>query len=401
VSRGWITRTVVGIIIATFFSDVSHEMVTAVLPLYLGSIGMGAAALALIEGTADFTYSLSKLGGGYIGHRVEHKKPWVTAGYFITSLGTGLMAIVHSVAGLVGLRTVAWVGRGIRAPMRDFMLSDEVQGSHYGRAYGVERTADMIGALIGPLIAAVLVFLGASFKVVILVSIIPSMLAALSISALARDKTTPQSEKKEEPAKSEPLPRAYWLFTGGVLLFGLGDFSRTFLIVLATRVLGGSTSGLASTAVLLYAGHSLVSAIAAYPAGILGDKLSKRGVLIAGYALGVVTNLIFAFGHDSLPIVIGAIALSGVYIAVEETLEKASVAELLPRSQRSKGLGILAAANALGDFGSTIFVGFMLSAGHATTAFVVPAIMGALGVLWMLVIARVRRIPDQRSGATG
>jgi MFS family permease len=355
---------------------------------------MGTAALALIEGTADFTYSLSKLGGGFIGHRVEHKKPWVTAGYFITSLGTGLMAIVHSVAGLVGLRTVAWVGRGIRSPMRDFMLSDEVQGSHYGRAYGVERTADMVGALIGPLIAALLVFLGASFKVVILVSLAPSMLAALSIGALTRDKgaNADKSEpaKSDVAAKSEPLPRAYWLFTGGVLLFGLGDFSRTFLIVLATTALGGSTHGLASTAVLLYAGHSLVSAIAAYPAGILGDKLSKRGVLIAGYALGVVTNLIFAFGHGSLPIVVGAIALSGIYIAVEETLEKASVAELLPREQRSKGLGILAAANALGDFGSTLFVGFMLAAGHATAAFAVPAVMGGLGVLWMLLVARRR-----------
>lgn len=107
-------------------------------------------------------------------------------------------------------------------------------------------------------------------------------------------------------------------------------------------------------------------------------------MLIAGYVLGVVTNLLFALGHDSLPMVIAAIALSGVYIAIEETLEKAVVAELLGRDQRSLGLGILASANAAGDFLSTLFVGLMLVAAEPTAAFAVPAALGALGVVWML-----------------
>lgn len=378
----------IGIIVATLFSDVGHEMVTAVLPLYLGSVGIGLAALGVIEGAADLAFSLSKLAGGYVGHRVQKKRPWATLGYFITMTGTGLIAIAHSVGALLSFRMAAWAGRGFRSPMRDFLLADEVGPTHFGRAYGIERSADMIGAVLGPLLAALFVALGASFRTVILVSLAPSLVAVLSFGLFTRDKPAPP--KADAPTTKAPLPRPFWMFTIGVFLFGLGDFSRTFLIVIAAGALGGTTEGLLSTAVFLYAGHNFVSALAAYPAGKLGDATSKSTVLIAGYALGVITNLAFAFGHASLPVVIGAIAMSGIYIAVEETLEKAVVAEQLPREQRSLGLGILASANAAGDVLSTLFVGLMLASERPTLAFAVPAAVGALGVIWMLAIRRGR-----------
>ena len=139
----WITRAVVGIVLATFFSDVGHEMVTAVLPLYLATIGLGPAALGVMEGLADLVFSLSKLGGGLVGHHSARKRPWVTLGYCTTTLGTGAIALTHSLAALVTLRTVAWCGRGFRSPLRDFLLADEVGPTHFGRAYGIERSADM------------------------------------------------------------------------------------------------------------------------------------------------------------------------------------------------------------------------------------------------------------------
>lgn len=382
-SERWVSRTVVGIVLATLFSDVGHEMVTAVLPLYLGSVGLGVAALGAMEGAADLAFSLSKLAGGAVGHRVDHKRPWATAGYFLTMAGTGAIAVVRSFGAVASLRTVAWFGRGFRSPLRDFLLADEVGPTHFGRAYGFERSADMIGAVLGPLVAALLVWLGLGFQEVILWSLIPSGIAVASFGLLTRDRPGPHVAST--PAARAPLPRTFWLFVGGVLLFGLGDFSRTFLIVIAAGALGGDALGgdVLSVAVLLYAGHNLVSAFAAYPAGRLGDARSKPAVLVAGYALGVVTNTLFAFGGHQLAIVIAGIALSGIYIAIEETLEKAVVASVLPREQRSLGLGILASANALGDLGSSVFVGAMLATGHPTLAFAVPAGIGALGTLWM------------------
>jgi MFS family permease len=380
-----VTKSVVGIVLATFFSDVGHEMVTAVLPLYLSTVGLGPAALGAMEGAADLAFSLSKLAGGAVGHRVKKKRPWATAGYLLTTLGTGAIALVQAFAAVATLRTFAWFGRGFRSPLRDFLLADEVGATHFGRAYGFERSADMIGAFVGPLVAAGLVWLGLDFQSVILWSLIPSALSVACIFAMTRDREVPHEPAAAPVAKSGKLPRAFWLFVGGVLLFGLGDFSRTFLILLAAAALGegSGAGGVITTAVLLYAGHNLVSAFAAYPAGKLGDARSKSRVLVGGYALGVVTNLMLALTSGSLAWLVVAIALSGVYIAIEETLEKAVVADLLPREQRSLGLGVLASANALGDLGSSVFVGVMLASGHGVLAFAIPACVGALGVVWM------------------
>jgi MFS family permease len=232
------------------------------------------------------------------------------------------------------------------------------------------------------------------FEHVILWSIIPSAFSVLAIAGMTKDREQPRepapSSEAAASTASSSLPRNYWLFVSGVLLFGLGDFSRTFLIFLAASVLGehGGAAGVLSTAVLLYAGHNFISALAAYPAGHLGDARSKSRVLVGGYALGVITNLILAISGASISLLVVAISLSGVYIAIEETLEKAVVAELLPRDRRSLGLGILASANALGDFGSSVFVGAMLATGHRTAAFTVPACVGALGVLWMWTLTR-------------
>jgi MFS family permease len=386
----WVTRTVVGIVLATFFSDVGHEMVTAVLPLYLATIGLGPAALGVMEGAADLAFSLSKLAGGAVGHRATRKRPWAAAGYLLTTLGTGLIALVHAVAAVISLRTVAWFGRGFRSPLRDFLLADEVGPTHFGRAYGFERSADMIGAVVGPLLASLLVWQGATVRSVILWSIIPSAISVAAIVFFTRDRAAPASAPRSADsadsahAPRAPFPRSYWLFVSGVLLFGLGDFSRTFLIVLAARALGeGEPTAILTVAVLLYAGHNLVSALAAYPAGKLGDAGSRPRILVFGYALGVLTNVTLAFLGASLPWLIVAIVLSGIYIAIEETLEKAVVAQLLPREQRSLGLGVLASANALGDLGSSLTVGLLLSAGYSTLAFLLPAAVGALGVLWM------------------
>jgi len=379
----WVTRTVVGIVLATFFSDVGHEMVTAVLPLYLSSIALGTATLGVMEGAADLAFSLSKLAGGAVGHRAQRKRPWAAAGYLLTTLGTGLIALVQAVGAVISLRTVAWFGRGFRSPLRDFMLADEVGATHFGRAYGFERSADMIGAVVGPLVAALLVWSGASVRSIILWSVIPSAVSVAAVVLMTRDRVAPAAVEQSKSARA-PFPRTFWLFVAGVLLFGLGDFSRTFLIVLAARALGeANVTGVLSTAVLLYAGHNFVSALAAYPAGKLGDATSKPRVLVAGYALGVVTNITLALAGASLPWLVAAIAMSGIYIAIEETLEKAVVAQLLPREQRSLGLGVLASANALGDFGSSVTVGLLLAADHDTLAFLVPALVGGLGVLWM------------------
>lgn len=384
----WVTRGVVGIVLATFFSDVGHEMVTAVLPLYLTTIGLGPAALGIMEGAADFAFSLSKLAGGLVGHRLERKRPLTAAGYGVTAVCTAAIALVSSAFAIGALRVVAWIGRGFRGPLRDFLLADEVETSHYGRAYGVERAADMLGAVVGPLTAVVALALSFPITGVLALSFLPSFLSAMCILAFTRDRPGPAPASPSDQTKpSRRLPRRFWLFLAGVLVFGLGDFSRTFLIFLVADTLGGSASHSAFTAgVIAYTGHNAISGLAAFQAGRVGDRIAKWKVLVAGYVLGVVTNLLLAGGASNAWVLGAAVLGSGTYIAIEETVEKAAVAELLPREQRSLGFGYLATANAVGDMVSSLYVGTLLAAGRGSMAFTMAAVLGALGAGWIIVV---------------
>jgi MFS family permease len=187
----------------------------------------------------------------------------------------------------------------------------------------------------------------------------------------------------------------FWQFLGGVFLFGMGDFSRTFLILMAARALGEeghSVPGTLSWAVVLYATHNLVSAVASYAIGHVADRSNKLRLLVAGYALGVLTNALLAFYGGSLAGIIGATVMSGIYIAAEETLEKAAAAEFLPRELRSLGFGILASTNAVGDMASSLAVGFLLQAGRPEVAFGTAAACSALGVIWLAWLAWSRAV---------
>jgi MFS family permease len=399
-SRRWINRTVLGIVLATFLSDVSHEMATAVLPDFIKSVGLGAMALGLIEGLADFLVSLSKLGGGVLGHYVQHKKPWTAAGYLITSIFTSAIGFTKTLTAMVTFRTIAWAGRGYRSPLRDFLLADAVEKTHYGRAYGLERAGDMLGATIGPLLAAAMIWFHVDPATIIKFGIFPGALAAASIFFIARERSDGQheaiaSDGPDGATKNSSLrkfPALFWWMLVGVLIFGIGDFSRTFLVLIAATALasGGTATGgativhYAALPMLLYAMHNAVSALVAYPVGHLGDRRAKMPLLVGGYALGVVTNLLLAIFSGSIAWLVLIFLLSGTYIAIEETLEKAVVAELIPREVRSLGLGILACSNAVGDMISSVFVGILLQAGNPHWAFGSAAAVGAIGVAWML-----------------
>jgi MFS family permease len=384
----WITTTVVGIVLATFLSDLSHEAVTAVLPLYLASLELTAWDLGLIEGISDFLVSLSKLGGGVIGHHVRRKRGLTALGYLGTALATGAIGLVQGVAAILSLRSLAWISRGYRGPLRDAIMADAVPKTHYGRAFGLERAGDMLGAVGGPLLATLLVWAGIQFQTVILWAAVPGLLAAAALFFLTRESepAQPMPADTAPVAAKPPFPRVFWMFLVGVFLFGLGDFSRTFLVWLAADILGESrqrTAGTVSVAVLLYSMHNLVSAVAAYAIGARADRSSKRGLLVAGYVLGVGTNLLLALTTGSLGWLVVAFVLSGIYIAAEQTLEKAVAAELLPRELRSLGFGILACSNAVGDMVSSLYIGWWLKAGEPVLAFGIAAAVGLTGILWM------------------
>lgn len=400
----WLNATVLGFALTSLLSDVSHEMATAVLPMYLGSLGLGAVALGLVEGVADLLNGMAKLGGGIAGQRLERKKPVTAACYALTALGTSGMGFVAGAPALLGMRSLAWIGRGFRGPLRDFLMADAVAPAAYGRAYGLERAGDMIGAVVGPLIALALVAAGVAFRPMLLLALIPGLAAAACVVALVRERPFRAPVVADGiRGLHRTLPRGFRPLVLAILVFGCGDFSRTLLILAAMRAAGGEgrTLGLGFAAVAapvgLYAMHNAISAGATFPAGRASDRIGRRKVLLAGYAIGLACNVLLAVGHGSFALVTAAFVLSGAYIAVEETAEKALVAQILPREIRAYGLGVLATANAVGDMVSSVGVGVLWDTVGAGAAFGAAALFSGLG---LAMLAWWRPHEDGHRGAT-
>ena len=155
----WLNRTVLGIGLASLFSDWSHEIATTVMPAFLATMGVAAVWLGLIEGVSDGLSSFAKMGSGYYTDRLRRRKPIAVAGYLVTALGTASFGLATTAWHVLAARATAWLGRGVRTPVRKALLAGSVTKETYGRAFGFERMMDTLGAVIGPATAFVLLAL--------------------------------------------------------------------------------------------------------------------------------------------------------------------------------------------------------------------------------------------------
>jgi MFS family permease len=362
--NGWLNRTTLGISLASLLSDISHELATSVLPAFLMALGAGPAALGWIEGSADGLSALAKLWGGMAADRVRRRKPLASVGYLVTAVGTAGIGLCTASWQVLVCRVAAWIGRGSRSPARDVLMAEGAPREAHGRAFGMERAGDAAGAVMGPLLAMLLLAQGMEPRHLMLVSLLPGSLAFLSIAWLVAERThVPRRASFSLRAELAGTGRPFRRYLVGILVFGAGDFSRTLLILYATQHITGTLFSLrgATAAVALYVLHNAVSAGAAFPIGALADRVGHRRVIVGGYALAALTTLAFALAPPTPACLLLLFVCSGVYIACEEVAEKSYAATLLPADRRGAGMGLLAAANGVGDMVSSALVGSLWS----------------------------------------
>jgi MFS family permease len=387
-SNGWLNRTVLGVGLTSLFSDWSHETATAVLPAFLAVIGAGPAWLGAIEGIADGLSSFAKLAAGHYTDRLRHRKPLAVFGYAFTALATASFGVAtHALHVLIG-RSAAWLGRGVRSPAKKALLAADVPTGAYGRAFGLERLMDTVGAILGPLSALwILQVTNHSYRKVFLWTLLPGLISVACFWLLVRDRAFEVKHKKSFLSGLRTLPSEFWRFLVGVGIFGAGDFSHTLLIMYATKMLAAQygLARAASLAVILYTLHNVFYAASAYVSGWLSDHVPhRRAVLGAGYALAVATALLLCTGTHSLWLLGAIFVLAGLYIGTEEALEDSVAAEIVPREQHGMAFGTLAAVNAIGDFLSSLLVGALWSAFGVGAAFGASAILFAAGAILIL-----------------
>jgi MFS family permease len=379
----WLNRSVLGIGVASLFSDVGHEMATSVLPLLVVTLGGASAALGLIEGCADAASSFAKLLSGLYSDRLQRRKPLAVAGYFLTASGMASFALATQTWHLLLGRVIGWIGRGARTPVRNVLLTEATTPETYGRAFGLERSMDSAGAVLGPLLALGLV--GAiGLRPTLALTLVPGLLAALAIATLVREKQHPPRRAQKLWASLRTFPMAYRRFLFGVGIAGLGDFSNTLLILWATQAWTPRLGVVAAArwAMLFYVGYNVVYMLSCSVAGALADRFPKVRVLASGYLLAAIPAMALLIRGDSFTKFAVVFGISGVYMGFWETVEGSAAAELLPANVRGVGFGVLATVNGIGDLFSSILVGVLWTASPvlAMSAVIVLCLVGAVVV---------------------
>jgi MFS family permease len=388
----WLNRGVAGIGIASFFSDVSHEVPTALLPTLLTTtLGAPAAALGTIEGIADGMAGAAQVAGGALADDPARRRATAMGGYTATAVLSALIGAATAAWQVGVLRTGAWLSRGLRTPSRNALLTDVVAPEAYGRAYGFERAMDNAGAIAGPLLALGLLSL-VGVRKAILLSVIPGLLAALAIFIAVRSArrlerhTRPPLRIRIRPVLHGRLGR----LLAAVTAFELGNAAATLLILRATDLLTpdhGHDSAV-RLAVVLYAVYNAAAMVISVPAGHVTDRRGATAVLVVG-AIGALAAFTgFALAGTSVALIAGLFALAGTGKGAVETAQGAAVALLAPTELLGSAFGALAAIQSFGNLAASVVAGALWTLVSPRVAFLYLAGWMAVSAVALFVARR-------------
>jgi MFS family permease len=374
--------TIYAIGATSLLNDASSEMIFPLLPVFLSSVlGASAATLGVIEGTADAAASLLKLASGALSDRMGRRKPLVVGGYALASLVRPLIAFAQTAGTVLAIRVTDRVGKGLRASPRDALIADAAPRELHGRAFGVHEAMDHAGAVVGPLVAYLLLTIGLSLRSVFLLSALPAAVACLVVVVFVREARSRPSQPVAAVPKVPILSRPFLGYLAATILFALGNSSDAFLLL---RVHDAGLS--ASAAPLLWALHHVVKSTTSAKAGELADRLGRRRALAAGWITYAAIYAGFAFARSGLAIA-SLFVVYGLYFALVGGAQKALVADLVPAEARARGFGLYHMCVGLAALPASLLFGLLYQRLGAATAFLTGAAL-ALAAVALLPLSR-------------
>jgi MFS family permease len=326
--------------LVSLFMDVSSEMIHSLLPLYLVSV-LGASTLevGVIEGIAEATASITKMFSGVVSDYLGKRKWLAVVGYGLAAITKPVFPLAPNIGWVIGARFVDRVGKGIRGAPRDALIADLTPVGLRGTAFGLRQSLDTVGAVLGPLLA--IVFMAAfadNFRHVFWIAVIPAFVAVALIVFGVREPRHPVGVR----VAKTPLTRAdlarldigYWMVVGVAAIFTLARFSEAFLLLRAQSV--GVPVALVPVVMVVM---GVVYSLSAWPAGALSDSIGRYRLMIAGFALLIVADLVLALGSSATMIMIG-VAIWGLHMGLTQGLLSALVADTAPPELRGTAFGV-------------------------------------------------------------
>lgn len=389
-------RSVVILGVVSLLMDVASEMLYPVTPLFLTTaLGASMAWIGVIEGIAEAVSGLSKGYFGSMSDRRGRRRLFLTLGYGLSAISKPLPSLLPSIGGVMGSRVLDRVGKGIRTAPRDALLAGYVPAEKRGRAFGLHRAMDTLGAAIGPI--AALLYLGANpgdYQTIFLLSAIPAVLAAVATLAARDQRFTPTAGKpglRDTFGFWMSAPRLYRRLVVWLTLFALVNSSDVFLILRAREIASTTVPSLAPdrAAIMSYVGYNLVFASAAWPAGRLSDRFGRRPAMVAGLALFAIAYTFFALAGDAYLTAI-AFILYGLYAALVEGVAKAWISDLVPNERRGLAIGLHTTLASIGVMIASAWTGWMWDALGATPPLIITALCGLIVAVGLGMEARSR-----------
>jgi len=328
-------RTVWLIGLISLVNDSASDMLYPLIPLYLSSVLMaGPRALGVIEGIADATASLLKLFSGVIVDRSGRAKPWIVFGYGLAGLGRPLIAFVNSWPWLLVIRFADRTGKGLRTSPRDALLAASVGADRRGLAFGLHRAMDNAGAVVGPLVASLLLAMHMPLRDIFLWSAVPAALCLALAFMIREPEAAPRADTSPFDWRLGDMPPVFKRYLVVVAVFTLGNSSNMFLLLRAKEL------GVPATQIpLLWAAVSAVAMLFSTPLSALSDRLGRVRVLLGGYvAYGVFYLALGVLVRDGA-LLFALFAFYGLFMAATEGVEKALVADLAPADKRGTAFG--------------------------------------------------------------
>ncbi|WP_253272261.1 MFS transporter [Advenella kashmirensis] len=366
--------------------DISSEMIHALLPIYMVTVlGTSVLAVGVIEGIAEATASITKIFSGALSDRLGKRKLLAIVGYGLAALTKPVFPLAAGVEALVGARFVDRIGKGIRGAPRDALVADVTPPHLRGAAYGLRQTLDTFGAFVGPLLAIALMWLTAShFQTVFWIAVIPAFLAVGVLILFVHEPARPKNVRPvRSPLSWSELKRLgslYWTVTALAVVFTLARFSEAFLILRAQNA-GVPSLWVPGVLVIMALSFSL----SAYPAGVLSDRLGRKGVLLIGLLLLIVANLVLGYAPGWGGLAAGVI-LWGLHMGFTQGVFGALIADTAPAELRGTAFGMFNLLTGCALLVSSVLAGALWEAFNYQATFLAGAGFALLTLVGMIVL---------------
>ena len=373
-SRNWFTGNVLLLGLVSFFADISGEMMTPVLPLFIAALGGSSVVIGFIGGLGDAIANIVKVFSGYFADKTGKRKQLIAIGYgipFIAKLGIGLSNAWEQV---LVLKPTERLGKGIRGAPRDSLLADSITFEERGKAFGFHRMMDTAGAILGSFLALIIVILFYNalndelgiLKLIIIISAFISLAALVPILFVSESKDTQPTEKRKQAGlfdNLKELPRNYYKFLIVSIFFGLANFTILLFIIHTKTLLLNSDPNIPEVNQIIFPiatfiWFNIIYTLLSIPFGSWSDKYGRKNIFLIGLILFLVTCFGFAVTTDPLILFI-LFAVYGAFNAATDGIQKAFAVDLLPSDLKGTGIGLLQTSIGVAGIFGGIIAGFL------------------------------------------